>query len=238
MSRPQWETVWAFVVETAVLEWAQEWSGSSVQQPGPVSPLRENIDFANSGLSSWSESLSHPDPRKHNQCEILLGWSRYRSNKVWLSRDVIYAVIWTIFVKSQQRNEPWPKKLLMFVFGSELQWRQEALVLFQHHQYAERLVMVILVMGRNGRRANIWDGVRVIQDNEECAIWLLMVEVTYEWLVPYPELMKLLSTAWGGPGLNWIWTQIILWLNCPSSCSDHQSQWIKHWITMGLNNFR
>ena len=113
-----------------------------------------------------------------------------------------------------------------------------ALVLFQHHQYAERMVMVILVMGRNGGLANIWDGVRVIQDNEECVIWLLMLEDTYEWLVPYPELMKLLSTAWGGPGLNWIWTQIILWLNCPSSCSDHQSQWIKLWITMGLNNFR
>ena len=53
-------------------------------------------------------------------------------------------------------------------------------MLFQHHQYAERLVMVILVMGRNGGLANIRDGVRVIQDNEECAIWLLMVEVTYE----------------------------------------------------------
>ena len=32
---------------------------------------------------------------------------------------VIYAVIWTILVISQQRSGPGPKKLLMFVFGSE-----------------------------------------------------------------------------------------------------------------------
>ena len=51
---------------------------------------------------------------------------------------------------------------------------QEALVLFQHHQYAEGMVMVILVMARNRGRANIRDGVRVIQDNEECVIVPLM----------------------------------------------------------------
>ena len=53
---------------------------------------------------------------------------------------------------------------------SNSEWRQDALVLFQHHQYAERMVMVILVMARTGGRANIRDGVGVIEDNEECVI--------------------------------------------------------------------
>ena len=224
--------------ERAVLEWAQEWSGSSVQQPGPVSPLRENIDFANSGLSSWSESQLTLTQENTTSAKILLGWSRYRSNKVWLSRDVIYAaVIWTIFVKSQQRNEPWPKSCWCSCLegsnsdGKKLSCYFSIISMqrgwwWSYWWWEETGVEQISEMGLGWFKITI------------CAIWLLMVEDTYEWLVPYPELMKLLSTAWGGPGLNWIWTQIILWLNCPSSCSDHQSQWSKHWITMGLNNFR
>ena len=92
MSRPQWETVWAFVVERALLEWAQEWSGSSVQQPGPVSPLRENIDFANSGLSSWSESLS-PWPKK-TQPVRKYSWDDPDTDQTRFGYLVMWSMLW------------------------------------------------------------------------------------------------------------------------------------------------
>ena len=55
-------------------------------------------------------------------------------------------------------------------------------MLFQHHQYAERMVMVILVNGDGKKQGSSkylrW--VRVIQDNEECVILLPDVGDTYE----------------------------------------------------------